>query len=226
MWRSLRTAFCVLPLAILSSRALAAAEGPAFSVGRDGVLTVSGLPNILSRPEVRPHLSTGLTTTFALRVTATDETGKKTQGGGRIDIRWEPWDEVFLTAALSADGHARRESIPTLDRLAAWWNSLEIPAATGLAPGGRWTVRVEVNVIPFSASEQRDTQRWFSDSLGQAPPAPSTSQQEQSAAARQVPANGGVLDLLIATSIKRHSLISFSWTATPHPAPEQRKPTT
>jgi len=223
MWRSLRTALCALSLAILFGRALAAAEGPAFSVGRDGVLTVSGLPNILSRPEVRPHLSTGLTTTFALRVTATDETGKKTQGGGRIDIRWEPWDEVFLTAALSADGHARRESIPTLDRLGAWWSSLEIPAATGLAPGGRWSVRVEVNVIPFSASEQRDTQRWFSDSLGQAPPAPANSQQEQATAPRPAPATGGVLDLLIATSIKRHSLISFSWTATSRPAPDHRK---
>ncbi|HEX3532134.1 MAG TPA: hypothetical protein VH988_34170 [Thermoanaerobaculia bacterium] len=215
--RSLRLALCaVLASAVLAAGAASAAEGPLFTIGRDGVLLLGALPDILSRPEVRPHLATGLTTTFALRVTATDETGTKTRGGGRIDVRWEPWDEVFFTAALGADGRARRESLPSLDRLAAWWNSLEIPAATGLAPGGRWTVRVEVNVIPFSASEQRDTQRWFSDSLGQAPPpAPSASSQEQSAAARQVPANGGVLDLLIATSIKRHSLISFNWTALP-----------
>jgi len=212
----LRWAFCAAAPAFLAAGAVAAAEGPSFTVGRDGVLLVGALPDILSRPEVRPHLSTGLTTTFALRVTATDETGTRTRGGGRIDVRWEPWDEVFLTAALGADGRARRESLPSLDRLVAWWHGLEIPAATGLAPGGRWEVRVEVSVIPFSASEQRDTQRWFSDSLGQAPPPPSTAPQEQTAASRQA-ASGGVLDLLIATSIKRHSLISFNWTATSRP---------
>lgn len=217
MVRGLRLMFCAAASAFLAAGAVAAAEGPSFAVGRDGVLMVSGLPDILSRPEVRPHLSTGLTTTFALRVTATDETGTKTRGGGRIDVRWEPWDEVFLTAALGADGRARRESLPSLSRLVAWWQGLEIPAATGLAPGGRWEVRVEVSVIPFSASEQRDTQRWFSDSLGQAPPPPGANQQEQPATPRQAPANGGVLDLLIATSIKRHSLISFNWTALPRP---------
>lgn len=223
MWRPLRTTLSVLPFAVLATGAVRAAEGPSFTVGRDGVLVVSGLPNILSRPEVKPHLSTGLTTTFVLRVTAADETGNKIKGGGRIDLRWEPWDEVFLTTALGADGRVRRESLPSLDRLAVWWHGLEIPAATGLAPGGRWEVRVEVSVIPFSASEQRDTQRWFSDSLGQAPPAPASTPQEQAAAPRTVNPNSGVLDLLIATSIKRHSLISFTWTATSRSAPERRK---
>src|SRR6185369_16870082 len=210
----LRLAFCIAVAAFLAAGAVVAAEGPSFTVGRDGVLVVSGLPDILSRPEVRPHLSTGLTKTFALRVTATDETGARTRGGCRIDVRWEPWDEVFLTAALGADGRARRESVPSLNRLVAWWHGLEIPAATGLSPVGRWQVHVEVSVIPFSASEQRDTQRWFSDSLDQAPPPPGANPQEQPAP-RQAPANGGVLDLLIATSIKRHSLISFNWTALP-----------
>jgi hypothetical protein len=217
MVQGLRLAFCTAVSAFLAAGVVAAAEGPLFTVSREGVLVVSGLPDILSRPEVRPHLSTGLTTTFALRVTATDETGARTRGGGRIDVRWEPWDEVFLTAALGADGHARREPVPSLARLVAWWHGLEIPAALGLAPGGRWQVRVELSVIPFSASEQRDTQRWFSDSLDQAPPPPGANPQEQAAAPRQAPANGGVLDLLIATSIKRHSLISFNWTALPRP---------
>jgi hypothetical protein len=223
MWRPLRTTLCVLPLALLSAAVLPAAEGPSFTVGRDGVLVVSGLPDILSRPEVKPHLATGLTTTFALRVTASDEAGNKIKGGGRIDVRWEPWDEVFLTTALGVDGHARHDSLPSLERLAAWWHGLEIPAATGLTPGGRWDVRVEVSVIPFSASEQRDTQRWFSDSLSQAPPPPATTPQEQAATARPLTPVNGVLDLLIATSIRRHSLISFTWTASPRSAPEHRK---
>lgn len=203
---SRRALWALALLAALGAGALRAAERPSFTVSRDGALTVSGLPDILSRPEVRPHLATGLTTTFALRVTATDETGKKVKGGGRIDVRWEPWDEVFLTAAIGADGHARHESVPSLDRLAAWWHGLEVLTAAGLAPGGRWDVRVEVSVIPFSASEQLNTQRWFSDSLGQKP---STA---PGAAVQQANPNG-VLDLLIATSIKRRSLAQYVWTA-------------
>jgi hypothetical protein len=210
MRRALRIALLTLATAGLAAGALLAANGPLFAVGRDGALVVSGLPDILSRPEVKPHLATGLTTTFALRVTATDETGAKIRGGGRIDIRWEPWDEVFLTAAAGAGGAPRRDSVPA-DHLAAWWRGLEVHAASGLAPGGRWSVKVEVSVIPFSASEQRDTQRWFSDSLGQTPAA-GAAPGAPAAAPRHADPNG-VLDLLIATSIKRRSLASYTWTA-------------
>jgi hypothetical protein len=217
--RRVRSAALCALLALAAGSLQAATEHPSFTVGRDGSLTVVGLPDILSRPEVKPHLSTGLTTTFALRITAVDETGKKVDGGGRIDVRWEPWDEVFLTVAIGVDGRARRDSVPSLDRLVAWWKGLEILAAAGLAPGGRWDVRVEVNMIPFSASEQRDTQRWFSDSLGQkSTTTPGTVTQQQP------PADpNGVLDLLIATSIKRRRLARYAWTAVPRPLVEHRK---
>ncbi|HJX28176.1 MAG TPA: hypothetical protein VJ885_09705 [Thermoanaerobaculia bacterium] len=193
------------------------AAGPFWTVGRDGTLLVSGLPDILSRPEVRPHLKTGLTTTFAIRVTATDETGAKVKGAGRIDLRWELWDEVFLTTMAGSAGRARQESLPTPERLAAWWRGLEIPAAAGLAPGGRWQVKVELSVIPFSRSEQRDAQRWVSDTLGDGargggagpPTAPGQPQVDSG------PALGGVLDLLIVTSIKRPNVATYVWTASP-----------
>src|SRR4028118_2284929 len=113
------------------------AAGPFWTVGRDGTLLVSGPPDILSRPEVRPHLKTGLTTTFAIRVTATDETGAKVKGAGRIDLRWELWDEVFLTTMAGSAGRARQESLPTPERLAAWWRGLEIPAAPAGAARAR-----------------------------------------------------------------------------------------
>lgn len=199
---------------------LHAATGPFWTVGRDGTLLVSGLPDILSRPEVRPHLKTGLTTTFAIRVTATDETGARVKGAGRIDLRWELWDEVFLTAMAGSAGRVRQESLPTPERLAAWWRGLEIPAAKGLAPGGRWQVKVELSVIPFSRSEQRDAQRWVSDTLGEgargggASPAPTPGQPQVDSG----PALGGVLDLLIVTSIKRPNVATYVWTASPRPA--------
>jgi hypothetical protein len=197
--------------------ALEGAEGPYWTVGRDGTLLVSGLPDILSRPEVKPHLTTGLTTSFAVRVTATDETGRKAKGAGRVDVRWELWDEVFLTAALGGAGRARSESLPSFERLVAWWRGLEIPAATGLAPGARWQVKVEVSVIPFSRSEQRDTQRWFSDTLGEGGRG-SAAQGQGGASAQNInggPELSGLLDLLIVTSIRRPNLATYVWTASP-----------
>jgi len=194
--------------------ALKAAEGPFWTVGRDGTLLIGGLPDILSRPEVRPHLTSGLTTTFAVQVTASDETGSKVKGGGRIDVRWELWDEVFLTSAVGAAGRLRPESLPSFERLVAWWRGLEIPMAARLAPGGRWQVKVEVSVVPFSRSEQRDTQRWFSDTLGKGEaPEPRT----PNAAEQAEPGStlSGLLDLLIVTSIKRPNLATYVWTASP-----------
>jgi hypothetical protein len=180
---------------------------------------VSGLPDILVRPEVRPHLTTGLTTTFIVRVTANDDTGRKIKGAGRADVRWELWDEVFLTAALGAAGRARTESLPSFERLAAWWRGLELPVAAGLSPGGHWQVKVEVSVVPFSRSEQRDTQRWFSDTLGEGErPAPRARTPDAPESVDEGPALSGLLDLLMVTSIKRPNLATYVWTASPRTA--------
>jgi hypothetical protein len=205
-----------LAVGLAAPAVLEAVSGPYWSVGRDGSLVVSGLPDILSRPEVRPHLTTGLTTTFILRVTASDETGRKVKGAGRADVRWELWDEVFLTAALGAAGRARTESLASFERLEAWWRGLELPVAAGMAPGGRWQVKVEVSVVPFSRSEQRDAQRWFSDTLGEVErPAPRAPDSDAPEDVDRGPALNGLLDLLIVTSIKRPNLATYVWTASP-----------
>ena len=216
----MRRVLLALFLAIgLAAPALAAASGPYWSVGRDGHLVVSGLPDVLSRPEVRPHLTTGLTTTFAVRVTASDETGSKVKGAGRVDVRWELWDEVFLTSAVGSAGRVKPEFVPSFDRLVAWWRGLEIPVAAGLAPRGRGQVKVEVSVIPFSRSEQRDAQRWFSDTLGEAErPAPRVQTPARpDQAVEPGPALNGLLDLLIVTSIKRPNVATYTWVASPRP---------
>lgn len=206
----------------LAAPAVVAAEGgPFWSVERDGRLVVSGLPDVLSRPEVRPHLTSGLTTNFVVRVTASDETGRKSKGAARIDVRWELWDEAFLTAVLEATGRARTASLPSFERLVAWWSGLEIPVAAGLAPGGRWRVKVEVSVVPFSRSEQRDAQRWFSDTLGEGElPAPRP-QAPDAPGVERGPASNGLLDLLIVTSIKRPNLATYVWTASPRGTPQK-----
>jgi hypothetical protein len=181
-------------------------EAPTVEV-RERVLAVSNLAPVLARPEVRPHLMTGLTTTLLLEVSAVDGEGHRAKGGGRVDVRYELWDEVFLVNALGIDGRVRRESLPSFDRLLGWWRGLDLPvvATAPLSGGGPWTVAVRLSVIPFSQSEQRDTQRWLADSI---------ERPQRGEAAAPTPRSEpltGTLDALLATSIKRQRLVSYDW---------------
>jgi hypothetical protein len=208
---------------IFATPPLAAAARPVVELGREGLLVIASLPEILSRPEVKPHLTTGLTTSLFLRVTATDEEGRKTKGGGKVDIRWEPWDEMFLTTWTGIDGRSHPESLPSFERLVAWWRQLRIPATSAAALGGgeTWDVRVEVRVVPFSEAERRETQRWFSDSLGQPPPQ-QREPGDRATAADPQPLNRA-LDLLMATSIQRRSLATYRWAVLVRPGSAGRR---
>lgn len=199
--------------AALAAPALRAANRPAVALGKDRLLVVSALPGILAEPAVRPHLSTGLTTSLIVEVTASDGRGSKVRGGGKIDIRYELWDELFLVTRTDVAGRGRRESLPSFERLEEWWRKLEIAvlSTAGLDPGGNWDVKVRVSVLPFSQSEQREAQRWFSDSIGEA------RREEATAGPGEASVEGPdrlseALDLLIATSIKRRSVVSYAWT--------------
>jgi hypothetical protein len=194
----------------VAAQAAGGPEAPAAEV-RERVLTLSALPPVLVRPEVRPHLSTGLTTTLLVEVSAIDGAGRRAKGGGKVDVRYELWDEVFLVSATGIDGRVRKETLPSFDRLLTWWRGLDLPvvAADPLAPlarTGGWKVEVRLSVIPFSQSEQRATQRWLADSIEHRErgdtPAP---------AGRTEPLTG-TLDALLATSIKRQRLVSYDWT--------------
>ncbi|HEV8632240.1 MAG TPA: hypothetical protein VGV61_18140 [Thermoanaerobaculia bacterium] len=208
-----------LPLglaALLLAAAAAAAptDVPVYQLARDGTLVIGALPDVLSRREVRPHLTTGLTTSFVVTTVARREGGAKSRGAARIDVRWEPWDEVFLTVVVAADGRVRRETLASFERLTAWWRAQELPLARGLAPGP-WEVSVELSVVPFSQSEERDAQRWFSTTVasGEAAPRPASE-----GASRL----DDVVDLLMATSIQRRSIVRYAWKAGPQAAPAHR----
>jgi hypothetical protein len=205
----MRSAIAVLfLLAALGGSAAGAPAptGPTAEVGQGGRLVLASLPPVLAGREVRPHLTTGLTTSFALGVAVADASGHKAQGAARIDIRYEPWDEVFHVRGAATGGWRTQETLPSFERLLAWWQGLKLPVA-GLAtlrPGERWRIEVRLDVVPFSLAEQRETQRWFSDSLDKAGGA-------AKGGAPAAPSNA-VLDLLIATSIKRQSLVGYDWT--------------
>jgi hypothetical protein len=210
--KALTRAFACAALAWLLLASRAHAAGPVYAIGRDRTLTISTLPDVLSRPEVRPHLDTGLTTGLVLTVTARGTGDRRVRGAARVDVRFEPWDEVYLVAWLGADGRVRRETLPSFARLVAWWRALALPVASGLADD-RWQVRVELSVIPFSQSEQRDAQRWLAGSVG----GEGGSEPPQAAAGDS--RLTGVVDLLIATSVQRRSIVRYAWQAVAAPSP-------
>ena len=216
-----RTLWGSILIVLVGAAPAGAVEAPRLELDH-GALVISGLPDVLSRPEVRPHLASGLTTTFVVRVSATDGRGAKAAGGGTVAVRFEPWDEVFLVAAAGVGGGARKDSLPSFERLAAWWRDLKLPAlsAAALSPAGTWQVKIAVHVVPFSESERADTQSWFSASVGGDP---RSNAEDLSAAAKKNP-ESGILGLLVATSIQRRSLVSYDWTVTFRPSrgPEPR----
>ena len=129
----------VLVLISLASRLAAINQAPAVEMAREGI-TISRLPPILGDEEVRKQLGTGLTTSFAFQASARGAAGK-VQGGARVDVRYDLWDEVYIVTRIDATGHAAKVSLPSFERLAEWWREARLvvirtPAAAA-RPGRR-----------------------------------------------------------------------------------------
>jgi len=194
---------------------LGAAVVPAFELDRGGVLTVVALPEVLSRREVRPHLGSGLTTSFIVEIEVRDALGQEVRGVGRIDVRYELWDEVYLVRVVGAGGIRKLPPVRSFEELQGVWQRLRVPVAMAASldrRGGPWKVEVALSVVPFSQSEQRDAQRWFNDSIAVRPPpsvAPPGVRPRDSAIRGDT---NGVLDLFLGNSIQRRSLVHYDWT--------------
>lgn len=206
---------------ILAAALPAAAAPPAPVLVRDGaVLVATRLPALLSRPEVAEHLTSGLTTTFSLTAGVRDRRGGRADGGALVEIRFEPWDEVYFVAWAGAGGGEERSRLDSPEALDRWWRELRLPLTEGsqLAAREPWQVRLELAVIPFSSAEQRDTQTWVSRSLGTAREAGRPLGSNAPPAGAETPALSEVLDVLLATSIGRESVIRYDWRLSVPPA--------
>jgi hypothetical protein len=177
----------------------------------DGTLVVAGLPPLLDDPEVARHLGSGLTATLELVLEAR-ASGARVQAVRRFHVRYEPWDEVYHLSDESQPGD--RDSEPSsLADLEAWWRGLELlvdlPGGSG---GRRWRAAVDLEVVPFSASEREDAQRWLARS-GRRPA--ETGDQQPSERGGDV---GSLLELVMATGIERRAVLGSTW-RTDCPAP-------
>ena len=201
-----RTATVALALAPLCVAAHAAPP-PRVAIDAGHRLVVGRLAGILAEEAVARQLESGLTTTFVFRV----EAGGRALGGARVDVRYDLWYEVFEVVAVGSDGRGERVTLAGRAALEAWWSNLELVVAepgSPAAPLPRELVLV-LEVIPFSASEQDDAQRWFVRSFGAT--AARDGRRVTDPAERRGDSLEKVLGVLMATSIRSSALFSARW---------------
>lgn len=180
-------------------------------VSLEGVFLGVRIPSqILLNPEVRRILQSGLTTSFVLDVAVLGIRGNG--GHARLDLRYEPWDEIYMVSLAQADGQTVKEKLASFALLVDWWEKLRFKVLPVRALEGldRPDLKMTLSVMPFSATEEGDARRWFArsidDSRGTSSPPIGNSPGE----ARKGPDH--LLDALITTSIKRRVLQTFQWT--------------
>ena len=196
---------------------------PRLQLNADDVLVVLSLPDVLSREEVTPHLASGLTTSFVLEASVKDSRGKVTRGTGRIEIRYELWDEAYLVRSLGPSGVEAYDPLPSFDALRKAWQELRVPVAVAGSldrTATPWTVEVALSIVPFSQAEQRDAQRWLTSAMSAPPVArlppvgdlPGDASEGESSSA---------FDVFLSAGIQRQSLVRYDWTVKFRPDPQQ-----
>lgn len=218
-----------LAILVFVSLVMAAGVAAAEEIGvewRDGALRLLELPDVLSAEEVREHLESGLTSTLALR--AVVRRGRERfEAKGWIAVRYDLWDEVYRVATRGLFGN-RQWELASYPALVRWWGSpgirlptQELPdedpetsaAGSGRTGSGKeWQVRIEVDLIPFSSAEERDARRWVSESLRH-PERGATDSVAESAEEGPEPLSN-VLNVLLATAVRRRPVASWRWSAT------------
>lgn len=154
-----------------------------------GDLAIGFPGDLFQEPKITTQIQSGLTTTMLVTVVGKDQA--KTRGGARVDIRFEPWDEIYHVVVWHHDGVRETLELASQDKLYQWLSSGKIrvvPQKT--AP--RYLVVLQV--LPFSKTEQVETQKWFSRTL-----------------AGNQQGRGYMLDLIFAASIKRKTSRKYQW---------------
>ena len=208
----------ILVLLLSGVASALAAQGPALEFEPGGRLVLHSLPTILEDDDVSTHLTRGLTTTFLFRVEPEGARARQKPRrlrGATIEIRYELWDEVFHVATGTLDGRVERRTLESFGELESWWRGLRLtvaggePFRAGIDPPRPKMATVELDVVPFSQAEQRDTRRWFSETLDDA--SRSGTETLAETAEKDPDTLERTFHLLMATSIQRRALVSYRW---------------
>ncbi|CAM2069982.1 hypothetical protein SCOR_31695 [Sulfidibacter corallicola] len=180
---------------------------------------VAHLPDSLfEEDEVRENLMSGLTTSLLILVETRDDAGRLQRGGARVDIRYELWDEQLLVTALDMSGQVQKHMFDDLDELKAWWRAWPmyvLPEMSGVLPSHA-RARIRLEVVPFSVNEQSSAQLWLSGAGGRAPDGVQNdgtgSVRREGEAGQTGPGlSARLINLMVATSVKRKPLLTFTW---------------
>ncbi|HEU4520872.1 MAG TPA: hypothetical protein VFT12_02650 [Thermoanaerobaculia bacterium] len=173
---------------------------PVATVASNGWLTIAIPPRVLESEEVRKQLTSGLTTAFVITVTAGDS-----EGGARIAVRYELWEEEYRVTALDVTGREQKLVFDSMEKLTAWWKAT--PLVVMVAYYSESPVRVSLKVLPFSAREQAETQRWLSRMLTSM-----HSVKEAPVNKRADPGAARMMDIIVGTSIESRPILEHRWT--------------
>lgn len=178
---------------------------------RGGDLWLTLSPSVLGEAEVRDYLDSGLTTSLLVRIQFRDGEGQRYDGSARIDLRYEPWDEVFFATVWDLNGKHEQQELKSREALEQWWRVLQLLLYrhNGAAPCR--PTRVSLEVLPFSAQEQNSARNWVREVGG--------TRDGPSSAEGQSTANIQLLNVLVATSMQRKPLMRFTWRIPCQPVP-------
>lgn len=181
--------------------AAAAARQPALprAVLQSNQLLLSLPASVLRNAAMEKQLTNGLTTVIATSVEA-----GAIRGAVRVDIRYELWDEQFLVGVADASGR-KQLTFATFDKLVTWWSAAAFRVATVSANDAPPRISVKMVIVPFSAAEEADAQRWLMRSLTEATNPRARDPQKAGATT-------SILDVIIGTGVRRKPVESWRWT--------------
>ncbi len=181
-------------------------ETPRLELDPGRRLVLTGLPPILADEGVKELLTSGLTTSVYFRP------GGQLAGGARVDIRYDPWDEDFHLAVTGFGEREQREQAASFADLLTWWQELWLMLSDSDRLDKPWPKRLKVtaDVVPFSQSEEGDARRWFSETIHDRKR--SGTEELGRSGEKRTDALSQTFNLLLATSIRRRAVISYTWT--------------
>ena len=198
-----------LAATLLLAIGASADERPTLAVSPRG-LVLARLAPVLGEPTVARHLDTGLTTIFLLAVE--ERGGPKLAGAAHVTVRYDLWDEVYAVGGQDALGVRPATTLPSRVALLDWWRGLSLTVTPGgPSPPLPREARVTLQVLPFSQAEQRDAQDWLLRSF-QGPAGDTAAAPPPGSVPRPREPVRDFYGAMLASSIGRRSLITYSWT--------------
>jgi hypothetical protein len=192
--------------AVLIVAAATVAHSPAIpkAVLQSEQILLSLPASVLNDAAMEKQLTNGLTTVIITSIEGRIRGAATLRGAVRVEIRYELWEEKFLVGVVDASARRQSLSFATFDKLVAWWSSAALRLAAVSAADAPAAVSVKTEVVPFSAAEEADAQRWLMRSMTEATgarPPP-----------REAGATTSILDVIIGTGVRRKPIRSWRWT--------------